>query len=192
MNRTILIQAIIDHFGYTSYLEIGCENNFNYDKINIKDKIGVDPKMGGTHRMTSDEFFEQNKQTFDIIFIDGLHLWEQVDKDIINSLNCLNNNGTIVMHDCCPTQEKEQLREQDMIIRAWTGDVWKSFVKLRCLSYLDCAVGNFNNGCGVVKVRNNSDKILVDESLLTWDNLSANKQKWLRLMPFEEIVKFAK
>ena len=32
--------------------------------------------------MTSDEFFIQNKNTFDLIFIDGLHIYEQVIKDI--------------------------------------------------------------------------------------------------------------
>jgi hypothetical protein len=42
--------------------------------------------------MTSDEFFEINKSTYDIIFIDGLHIDEQVERDIINGLKILNLN----------------------------------------------------------------------------------------------------
>ena len=39
-------------------------------------KISVDPEKNSehlTHEMTSDEFFEQNTDKFDVIFIDGLH-----------------------------------------------------------------------------------------------------------------------
>ena len=35
--------------------------------------VGVDPLLGGTHRMTSDAFFAANADAFDLIFIDGLH-----------------------------------------------------------------------------------------------------------------------
>ena len=37
---------------------------------------------GNIYKMSSDIFFKSNKKYFDIIFIDGLHLEEQVDKDI--------------------------------------------------------------------------------------------------------------
>ena len=59
--------------------------------------MGIDPVEGGTHKMTSDEFFYNNNDKFDIIFIDGLHQYEQVIKDVKNSLNCLTKNGII---DC--------------------------------------------------------------------------------------------
>ena len=37
----------------------------NFSKINVKKKVGIDPVSGGTHRMTSDEFFSSNKEKFD-------------------------------------------------------------------------------------------------------------------------------
>ena len=52
-------------------------------------KIGVDPERGGNVRKTSDNFFKNNKKEFDVIFIDGLHIYEQCRKDVINSLKVL-------------------------------------------------------------------------------------------------------
>ena len=52
--------------------------------------------------MTSDDFFRDNKEKFDLIFIDGLHETNQVDRDIENSLKFINKGGTILLHDCLP------------------------------------------------------------------------------------------
>ena len=63
-NRTALLNFIISCNGQkynTDYLEIGCQNNLNFNAICLKDKIGVDPDIGGNLRMTSDQFFNQNK-----------------------------------------------------------------------------------------------------------------------------------
>ena len=61
-SRTNLIQQLINKQNYKDYLEIGCDNDENFAKISIENKIGVDPLKGGTMRMTSDEFFKNNKK----------------------------------------------------------------------------------------------------------------------------------
>ena len=45
--------------------------------------------------MTSDEYFKKFKDKFDLIFIDGLHHYNQVEKDIYNSLEILNDKRII-------------------------------------------------------------------------------------------------
>ena len=102
-SRTQIIQKIINHQKYKSYLEIGCDNDENFSKIIIDNKTGIDPLKGGTLRMTSDIFFKKNNKNFDLIFLDGLHTYEQTIKDIDNSLRYLNINGVILIHDCIPT-----------------------------------------------------------------------------------------
>ena len=47
----------------------------------------------------SDEFFLSNNLTFDIIYVDGHHLAEQVYKDAVNSWNVLNNKGLLIFDD---------------------------------------------------------------------------------------------
>ena len=74
---------MIENKNYKKYLEIGCHNDEVFNKISIE-KIGVDPVSGGNFRGTSDEFFKKNKSNFDCIFIDGLHEYKQVKRDILN------------------------------------------------------------------------------------------------------------
>ena len=87
--RWNLIQYIIDRYKFKTYLEIGCDKDQSFSKINVKKKVGVDPVSGGTIRSTSEEFFKNNNENFDIIFIDGLHYYKQVINDIKNSLHIL-------------------------------------------------------------------------------------------------------
>jgi len=188
MDKVELTNLLINKFQYKNYLEIGCESDNNFRQIIIETKIGVDPVSGGTHRMTSDDFFVENKIMFDIVLIDGLHISDQADKDIINSIRFLNNNGTIIMHDCCPVSEEDQ--RQQRVHDTWNGDVWKSFVKQRANPNIDSATGNFDWGCGVLRVRLNSEILVVNTEDLHWNNLVKNRKQWLRLMEETELLKW--
>jgi hypothetical protein len=116
--RGALINYLIKRYQYTSYLEIGCYENATFRQINIPEKVGVDPRSGGTVRLTSDDYFNRldPQSKFDIIFIDGLHTKEQVQKDVRNSVKHLSPDGTIVIHDCVPDAEYLQLRDTDVSV----------------------------------------------------------------------------
>lgn len=133
MKRYDIINMLIKKHNYKSYLEIGVQNKDNcFNRIDCDFKTCVDPDSNAHADFvtTSDHFFEvHNDNKFDIIFLDGLHHAEQVYKDIINSLACLNENGIIVCHDMNPTTELMQLVPRQSKI--WTGDCWRAFVKLR-------------------------------------------------------------
>ena len=51
------------------------------------------------YKKTSDNFFENNKEKFDLIYIDGSHEAPQVYNDLYNSWACLNSNGIIICDD---------------------------------------------------------------------------------------------
>ena len=122
MKRYDVINQLIKERGYTSYLEIGVSTGKNFNRIKCDEKIGVEPTRDG---VDSDKFFESNEQKFDIIFIDGLHTAEQVEKDIINSWNSLNPKGIIILHDVNPKTKESQLVPKVSI--PWKGDVWRAF-----------------------------------------------------------------
>lgn len=131
MNHTEIIQKLIDEKDYTSFLEIGYGTGANFNSINIKEKTSVDPSAVSAnddiHSLTSDEFFEQldGRKKYDIIFIDGLHHADQVERDIVNSWRHLRKGGALVIHDVWPTNEEMTIVPRQT--KQWTGDVYKAF-----------------------------------------------------------------
>jgi len=186
MNRISIINYLIGKHGYKKYLEIGCQTDECFKAIAAELKVGVDPERGGTRRETSDQFFTANTELFDIIFIDGLHTCEQVEKDIINALKFLTKNGTIVCHDMNPANELMQ-----RVPRAhsnWTGDVWKTFVKLRInRPDLEMFVIDCDYGVGIIK---RGFQTALDTSLaINYENLEKNRKHWLNLITTVEFLK---
>ena len=154
-NRISVIQGIIDFKKYNDYLEIGCDRDENFSQIKIKNKTGVDPKSGGTIRMTSDNFFKKNKDKFEIIFLDGLHTYEQTIEDIKNSIKSLKPNGLIIVHDCLPKKIWNQIVPR--MYGHWNGDVWKAIVETRTLKNVDTYTCVADHGLGIIINRPNKN-----------------------------------
>lgn len=189
MTRTEVINALIQKNNYKNYLEIGCQNDVNYNLIICDNKVGVDPEMGGTLRMTSDDFFYKNKEEFDIIFIDGLHERKQVFSDIINSLFWLKDGGTIICHDMIPSSEEAQRVPRET--KHWNGDCWKAFIDVRMeRPDVDMKVIQTDCGLGIIKKieypKNFKEWIKLDESEITYANFEKNQKEWLNAITVEE------
>ena len=193
--RTEIIQLIIERNKFKNYCEIGCNNDDNFKHINSKylvNKIGVDPVRGGGLngiRMTSDNFFNQNKIIFDLIFIDGLHTAEQGFKDLINSINNCNINSYIIFHDVLPKSYREQVCPRQQL--SWTGDIWKIFFMLDEFK-IDYVIGNFDSGVGIIKVDTKLKTTKLDIS--SFKNLNFeyfyNNFKKLKIKTFHDISNF--
>lgn len=209
MQRTDIINYLAEKNDAQYYLEIGVRiANHNFNRVNIKNKIGVDPGIErfaeATHTMTSDEFFEKNNQFFDIVFIDGLHESTQVERDINNSLNFLNQGGYIICHDINPLIEEHQLSKIDARRNlyaskerkngnpnwgAWNGDCWKAWVKLRSTRKdLEMFVVDTDYGCGIIK-KGVQEVLNLSESQITFLNLEKNREEWLNLISVNEFLK---
>ena len=140
-------------------MEIGCESNILFDSVFSNKKVGVDPAAGGTNRETSDEFFASNSEKFDVIFVDGLHEYEQVRRDAINALNSLNENGWIAFHDLLPRNWKEH--HVPRLQRAWTGDCWKLAIELAKSDDVDFQILNIDHGVGIL-CQKKKDAVVID------------------------------
>lgn len=192
MKRTDIINRLISHYNYQTYLEIGVERGVNIKAVNAKFKLGLDPNpecrlfYPECFIETSDQFFSlieyYRPLYFDIIFIDGLHHEEQEYRDIYNSLRFLNEGGTIVCHDMLPTNKKMQdvPRTQEI----WTGDCWKAWAKIRSedenlsMFVIDC-----DFGCGIIQ-RGKQDLITYDK--LDYDSFVTNKEQWMNIISVDE------
>lgn len=186
-SRFEILQKIILRKNYKSYLEIGCDKNLLFSKINIDNKIGIDPKQGGTIRITSDDFFKINDKKFDIIFIDGLHEFDQVRRDISNSLLSLNEGGVIFLHDCMPSSYLRQAVPRS--VGRWNGDVWKNIVEIRTKKDLDTYVCYADNGLGLILKRPNQNLLnlnIQDFKKLKFKDFYYNHKNWLNIIDYNE------
>lgn len=190
LNRKEIVQKIIEFKKFKKYLEIGTFKNDLFNYIECEKKIGVDPFSGGNIRKTSDEFFRDNQEKFDLIFIDGLHKYLQVKKDIQNSLKSLNSDGLILMHDCFPRNYYYQAVPRCQI--DWNGDTWKALVELRTKEDLDVYCLNADEGIGVIFKRKNKNLLDLDIknfAKLSYNEYSNNYQKYLNLIEYEDFLK---
>jgi len=187
-NKQKIIQDTINRKKYLSYLEIGCFRDELFKNIECKKKVGVDPLSGGTIRKTSDEFFSTNKDYFDFIFIDGLHYYSQVKKDIFNSVKFLNRNGVIMLHDCLPNSVYDQAIPRCQYY--WNGDVWKAIVETRTLDYLDTYTCYADAGIGIILKRTNNSKLnldLKDFSKLKFKDYYQNFKSFMNIVESTEL-----
>ena len=152
-NRIAVVNLLLAKRSEPAYLEIGCASNALFDSVPVRNKVGVDPAAGGTVREPSDKFFEKNKSRFDVIFIDGLHTYDQVRRDVVNSLKCLNEGGWIALHDMLPrTWIEHHVPIVTMPSDPWTGDVWKVAFELIQTPGLEFKLLKIDRGVGVIKV----------------------------------------
>ena len=119
------------------YLEIGVRNGESLSLAQCR-AIGVDPDAQLNDdvsdnlllvEMTSDEFFELEAESVfkderpDLIFIDGMHLFEFVLRDFINVEQYSKPDSFVIIDDIFPNNSIQAERQRKS--RVWVGDVWK-------------------------------------------------------------------
>jgi hypothetical protein len=209
-SRTQVINFLLSlNYENTHYLEIGVRNpKDNYDHIKADTKYSVDPGIEFKENLvdfalTSDDFFQKlsankilsNDIKFDVIFIDGLHLAEQVDKDIYNALKYIKNDGFIVLHDCNPPTEwhaRESYEFRNTPAGGyWNGTTWKAFLKWRsdpsinsCCIDSDWGIGILSEGFKVGKATES-----INNPFFEFKLLEKNRKDHLNLIDFDSFKK---
>jgi len=78
--------------------EHGKDTNFKDVEFKFDNNLKNIEKLN-KYKSTSDIFFNNNQNFFDIIYIDGLHKYYQVKKDLNNALKYLKEDGIIICDD---------------------------------------------------------------------------------------------
>jgi len=207
--RTEIINFLLSkRNGKTLYLEIGVRNpDDNYNHIVADEKYSVDPGIEYEEnpvdfKMTSDEFFELLSSNrilslgikFDVIFIDGLHLAEQVNRDIINSLEFVKNDGFIVLHDCNPPTEwharENYYFNQTPAKGFWNGTTWKAFLKWRFNPSVNSCCIDSDWGVGILSKENQIGSCVEEvNQFFDFKNLAEHRDAYLNLVSFDDFQK---
>lgn len=184
--RGQLIDAFVQKYNYKSYLEIGFLNGLTFNLVNCDYKIGVDPQPrvndSRVVSKTSNDFFEENKNMFDVVFIDGDHEKHQVYKDFKNSYNCLNENGLIIFHDINPPSlEGTALSGHGNCFETWIN--MHNHYKLYTYSSNNDSVGIFSKKINPVFVDFNFKDY-------DYDHLNNNRNKYIFDLQINEELNF--
>ena len=135
-SRIALVNHMIGVNGYRSYLEIGVRRkSAMHEEIHCESRISVDPDPAAEadYPMPSDEYFATLDHRFDIVFIDGNHTGDQVERDLVNALSRLNPGGVILLHDMNPPTRfhGRAVYEVSGELPSWNGTSWKGYAALR-------------------------------------------------------------
>lgn len=146
------------------YMEIGCRTGKSFAPVRGRtiavdpffkvgtDVIGAKPSLH-VFQQTSDDFFAsnflpRNDIALSFSFLDGMHLYEYLLRDFMNTEAHSRPDGLIALHDCVPASLEMTLRDHTkvpQIKKGWTGDVWKLIPILQefrpdlTLAVFDCA-----------------------------------------------------
>ena len=154
----IRINALAKLLGAQTYLEIGVRSGTTFFEVDIKNKFAVDPNFLFDTKayakephlrfftMTSDDFFsliaasKRKALLFDIIFIDGLHTFEQSFTDFKKSLPFAHDKTVWVLDDTIPSSPYSAMPAMEDAFalyqrlgykkRPWHGDVFKTVFAL--------------------------------------------------------------
>lgn len=200
------INALARRLGAQRYLEIGVRTGSTFRQVQTAERVGVDPcfqfdtqevvnESTHLHAITSDQYFAESAgdRPFDITFIDGLHVFEQVVRDLTNTLARSTPRSAILIDDTVPVDVYSAHRQQAVAGRlrreaggtsgAWHGDVFKIvFLIHDFFPFLDyrTILRSGNPQTLVWRAGGQARKPLFDSleaiSRLTWFDLQAHRQ----------------
>ncbi len=143
------INRLVNTLGEGSnYLEIGIRRGGTFENVLAASRTGVEPNPvfdpehlpSGTKMfiMTSDEFFAtlDPGTRFDVVFVDGLHHYEQAYRDTINACATSRHAACCCWTTWCRVTNWSALRDLDEAMRLqraagvdrplWHGDVYRT------------------------------------------------------------------
>ena len=214
MNRIDVVRQTLAAVGGGRYLEIGVKDGECFDAVVATTKVAVDPRpafrppiaarlrtalraRSGTlyFRTTSDAFFggpARRLAPFDVVFVDGLHTYEQAYRDVVNACEVLREDGVVVVHDCNPASAAaaaptlEEAARTDGFIGEWNGEVYRAIVRLRTRDDLRVSVLDLDQGVGIVTAGRPDARLdlsLADVERLGYADLDRERERLLDLRP---------
>lgn len=198
------------------YLEVGVLEGQTFDQVPATRKVAVDPMFRFDpveaartrpgceyHPVPSDEYFDRivgADEQFDVIYLDGLHTFEQILRDLLNSLPHLQPRGVIVVDDTRPPTHLSAIpdRQDFLTIKKrtastdsrWMGDVFRVvyFVETFLPELSFATIANNHGQTVFWRTRRTevAPRTMAEVARITFDDLALDDST-LRLQPYGAI-----
>ena len=177
VRRGQVMRRLVNLYPEPRYLEVGVCRGKTFDQVPAARKVAVDPAFrfdhvamqeahpeATYHPIPSDDYFSRHAapdDEFDVVYLDGLHVYDQTLRDLLNALEHLQPRGVVVIDDTVPPTAMAAIRERRDFDaerartgsddKRWMGDVFKVvyFIQAFC-PYLRYATIANNHGQTVV------------------------------------------
>ena len=166
--KTDLINELAAVHGYRSYLEIctpttgrlyatvdrdrytTCHRLMYRCPDKFDDGLPIDFRTSGLDIERHLRVIRAVERKYDVILVDPFHEYETTIRDLREACELLQPNGTILVHDCFPTDEK--IVEPRYQIGSWCGVTYKAYIDfvLATPRLWFCTVDT-DFGCGVIR-----------------------------------------
>lgn len=216
--RWEVVQGLLDFYDAPRYLEVGVSKGDTFHHLKADFRVAVDPNFrfdweaeqaqrgdrAQYHQVTSDEYFGSiidPDQLFDVIYLDGLHTFEQTLRDLTNALNHLAPRGVILIDDVRPPSYHASLadhanfRELRRYVKdsrnSWMGDVYKLIWFIDTF-YQSLSYATVDNNHGQAVVWRERREFVTERSVTEIGDLSFEsfvlERATLQARPFGQIV----
>ena len=207
-HRGDLIKETYERIGATSYLELGLEKSprapFKLISSSSKHSVDLNTKTKPTYGLSTDAFFDNlnagklnlpSNYKWDIIFIDACHAAEFVYRDLINSLEHLNDDGIIFMHDVLPRSYQYTLERP--LGKGHAQDAWKVFhFLLKTMPEVHgCTFRESHGGLGAVIKNPSQTRPLLNKTknvFYSFRGMNGDTQKMLNEIPQSKFIQWHK
>ena len=222
VERSDVLQRLLDLFEQPRYLEVGVDEGLTFQALTAARKVAVDPRFRFTpapdaeavshHQVSSDDYFAAHcppGEVFDVIYLDGLHTFEQTLRDLLNAVMRLAPDGIIVINDILPASYHaslpsvaEAFQVRDLLARtdpalagndSWMGDVYKlAFFIETFMQQLTYATVADNHGQLVAWAAPRAAQGMAPRSMKQVASLdfaaTVTQRDVFRILPFAEIL----
>lgn len=168
--------------------------------------MSVDPgveqdRPSATFVCESDQFFDdlnadrladiRSNHQWNIIFIDGLHLADQVYRDIIHSIAHITKPGFVLLHDVNPESWHTAHSDYTYYLEhggMWNGTAWKAFYHARTQLPYECYTVNTDQGIGVIQTHTPATPVTHNNHWYEYGMMSQDRSYSLGLISVEEFL----
>jgi len=183
LSKTDLINWLGAEYGYSSYLEVATMfTGHRFSSISREIYTNIERIMYLTPADFNDEMivscqspaeesclcFKElidREKKFDVVLVDPFHTYESSRRDLELALLVLDENGTLVVHDCNPVDKA--LTSPEFNNSLWMGETYLAFLDmLGEKNFLNYCVVDIDFGCAVVRW-NNAEAVEENNTYIT-------------------------
>ena len=221
LDRPQVLQTLLGLYESPSYLEVGVNHGLTFHALRASRKVAVDPcfnfdveAMRATpengdavyHEMTSDAYFESisgSADRFDVIYLDGLHTFDQTLRDLLNAVALLKEGGVIVIDDVLPSTYASSMPTMERFFElrtslgldehSWMGDVFRLifFVRDYMPAYSYATINETHGQTAIwrgTRQRTDVGRTVEDIARLAYGDAMINKAQY-NFQPIADIAK---